>query len=316
MPDSNVWRYLVEADAIETVRLEARRRQVDLVACPAVVFEAMRGGDAELRDSLVKAMTLGSWLRLMPEASKEANDVRHEIERLHPERVNPQPDRLLWQKLKADWQGGWWLRARKDTRNEAKRIKELGGDSLDRARAEAGNLRQQAQDLKMTLNNITFDLKLGLAKPTRGWNGNQFDAWRAGGLNRWGAALASADSTDKQWLSPWVLPDLILRSREDWVSMWTREVEVERLPLEWLRWAFEHIQATRKTTDGTPVDNQIATYLPECDVFLSADRVLIECVERVRPHSPVPLGTGVRVPGGYEAVDATLAAIAQFGQRR
>ena len=66
--------------------------------------------------------------------------------------------KTLWQKLKADWQGGWWLRARKDTRNEAKRIKELGGDSLDRARAEAGNLRQQAQDLKMTLNNITFDV--------------------------------------------------------------------------------------------------------------------------------------------------------------
>jgi hypothetical protein len=315
MPDSNVWRYLVEFDAIETVRLEARRRQVDIVACPAVVFEAMRGTDANLRDRLVKAMTLGSWLRLMPEAFTEADEVRKEIERLHPEWLDPKPDRVTWQKQKADWQSGWWLRARNDTRNEAKRINLLGADILDRARSEAGELRKQAQNHKLDFGNITFDLMLKLAEPTEGWSGEPFDAWRMGGLNRWQAALGSVGSTDWQWLSPWVLPESIFQNKHDWVAMWTSEVEVQRLPREWLRWAFEYVQATRSTTPGTPVDNQISVYLPECDVFLSADKAFIDCVEKVRPHSPVPLGIGVRVPGGPGAIAAVMDAIARSEQR-
>ena len=313
MPDNNIWRYIVESDATELVRLEARRQSVDIVACPAIVFEAMRGRNEELRDRLVETMTRGSWLRLMPEAYKEAEQVRQEVSRLHPEWLNSRPERSLWYQLKADWESGWWRRARNDTRNEAKRIIELDGNQITQARAESIGLRQHALELGTKFEKLSMEVKINFIQPIAGWDGEPFDAWRLGGLRRWFNALSHPDSTDGQWLSPWVASDSIQRRDDRWISMWTREVEANRLPLEWLRWAFEHVQATRAGNDGTPVDNQIATYLPECDIFITADKVFADCVEKVRPHAPIPLGRGVRVPGGHEAVEALIETISDIG---
>jgi glycosyltransferase involved in cell wall biosynthesis len=72
LPDTNIWRYLVDADVIEAIRMAARSADVDIVACPAVVYECLRMFDVDLRRRLAKALTRGAWLRPMPEAFVEA----------------------------------------------------------------------------------------------------------------------------------------------------------------------------------------------------------------------------------------------------
>jgi hypothetical protein len=312
MPDSNVWRAIVDANAVEDLRSTARQFGVQIVACPAVVFEAMRGGDPRLRKELVKAMTRGSWLRLMPEAYKEAAEVRNEIARLHPDWINPKPNLSAWQRNKADWESAWWRRVRQDTRAEAARIHTLGADRLEQARVEARILRSQASDEKRTFDNLSLDLQVSLEVGTEGWDGLPFDAWRYGGLNRWLSAIANPDSTDGQWLGPWLNAKTIWENLPDWVSMWTVEVDKSGLPSEWLRWAFEYVQATRKTSDGTPVDNQIATYLPECDLFVSADKVFVQCVEKIRALSPVKLARALQIPAGEEGVASFLNTVREL----
>jgi len=53
--DTNIWRYLVDADAVEDVRKAAKAAEVDIVACPAVLYECLRLPKPKLRDELAKA---------------------------------------------------------------------------------------------------------------------------------------------------------------------------------------------------------------------------------------------------------------------
>jgi hypothetical protein len=50
------------------------------------------------------------------------------------------------------------------------------------------------------------------------------------------------------------------------------ETDVSRLPRSWLRWAVRTSQATRNTSSGTAVDNQISSYLVDADIFVTADK--------------------------------------------
>ena len=52
IPDTNIWRYLVDAGAVELLRRSAQATGVEVVACPAVVYECLRVRDAALRGSL------------------------------------------------------------------------------------------------------------------------------------------------------------------------------------------------------------------------------------------------------------------------
>jgi hypothetical protein len=61
-----------------------------------------------------------------------------------------------------------------------------------------------------------------------------------------------------------------------WLRFWFYETDVRALPRFWLRWAFEYIQRYKTVIDGTPCDTQLATYLPEADVFISADKAFIQ----------------------------------------
>jgi hypothetical protein len=68
-------------------------------------------------------------------------------------------------------------------------------------------------------------------------------------------------------------------------------------------------QATRTTSRGAPGDNQLATYLVDVDLFVSNDKVFVDLVDAMRPHSPVQLAEARRSPSGSEAVTFMLAVL-------
>lgn len=94
------------------------------------------------------------------------------------------------------------------------------------------------------------------------------------------------------------------------MTFWTREVLAEHLPREWIRWAMTEVQALKAVSPGTPGDNQIATYLTDFDILVTADSGFATCVEILRPHAPRPLAATVVVDGGGAAVDDLLRIIA------
>jgi hypothetical protein len=308
LPDSNIWVYLVDADAVESFRKEARRLGVVVAACPAVAFEFLRAPLGPVaKKKRINALTLGAWRRLMPEAFKEAEEARRAIARLHPDWLNPSPDRNLWFKVKADWEQTWWTRTRKNPGAEAALITAMEGDSIDQAGTEAVELRERAKEGRLAFDSINFDVLAVPASKPYWWDGQPFEPWRVQFASILLKGLERGDGAYADWLTPWLKSDFV--EDVDWYRLWIREVTKEEMPLAWLRWAFQWVQATRTTTHGTPVDNQIATYLPECDVFVTSDKAFAACVEKVRPHSPARLGRGLCVPANDAAVDAVMDAL-------
>lgn len=308
LPDSNIWVYLVDAGAVEQFRKEAKRLGVVVAACPAVVFEFLRAPLGSVaKKKRIDAVTLGSWRRLMPEAFKEAEEARRAIARLRPDWLTPTPNRNWWFKLKADWEHGWWARARKNPAAEAALIAAAEGDRLALAGKEATVRRENARDGNVRFESIRFDMMAVPSDKPYWWDGRPFEPWRVQFASILLHAVEQGDGAYADWLTPWLKPDFI--EDVDWFRLWVRDVSKDEMPLAWLRWAFEWVQATRTTTHGTPVDNQIATYLPECDVFVTSDKAFAACVEKVRPHSPARLGRGLCVPAHDAAVDAAMDAL-------
>ena len=305
MPDSNVWAYLVDHGGIEIMYRESKRLGIAVAACPAVGYEFLRAGHAGVKRARMQALCRSTWLRLMPDVFKEAEEARLAISHRRPEWMDPTPQLGRWRALAADWKSGWWYRVRTDTQNEAIKLWRVEGDRLDQAREQATFGRDEARQAAITFDNVVFDVSaVPVGWVPRWWDGEPFDAWRIQEAQVLKDALERPGSGYHDWLSPWINPARI--DEKDWFHLWLREVTEREMPLAWLRWAFAHVQATRTTSNGAPVDNQIATYLPECDVFVTADKIFAECIEKVREASPVAIGRAARVPANAAAVDAVV----------
>ncbi len=85
--DTNVWRELVDADAIERVRVTSRRVGSPILVAPGVVHEMLRTPDRDLRRRQIRAVILQAWTRLMTEVFSECEDVRTVLGKRRPQRM-------------------------------------------------------------------------------------------------------------------------------------------------------------------------------------------------------------------------------------
>lgn len=159
--DTNVWRELIDAGAVEHVRMTAKRVGSPVLVAPAVVYEMLRTGDRALRRRQIRAVTLQSWTRLMTEVFTECEDVRAVVSTRRPEWMLAEPNLAVFHRLRADWAGGrgFWQRARRDPDREAKFVRALSDDRLEMGRREAREQREQMSHLHYD----TF--------PLTGWKG-------------------------------------------------------------------------------------------------------------------------------------------------
>jgi hypothetical protein len=68
----------------------------------------------------------------------------------------------------------------------------------------------------------------------------------------------------------------------------------------------EHLQLFHKVTDGTPADAQLATYLLEADVVVSADKNFLRITDAVRPYAQFSIAKTKLVAGGESGATETL----------
>lgn len=104
------------------------------------------------------------------------------------------------------------------------------------------------------------------------------------------------NSTYTDWLEPYLLLDRVLANAEDFTHFWFDGVEETAMPRIWLRWAVDTAQLMGKVTLSSPRDSQLSAYLPDCDVFVSADKRLVQAIALVAEHSRFQLPRVVTFP--------------------
>jgi hypothetical protein len=299
--DTNVWSYIVDLDALETLNRAARDGYGQILACPAVLYEMLRLEDAPRRHRLIKAICRSRWSRLMPEAFEESADLQQEISRLRPHWIRSSPDLTTFHRLYNDWHGprGVWWRARSDPSEAAAVLRIVEGDHLTHARGEAEDLRTQIAKItsfeNIRLNRLTTTFPL---KP-EGWDGNPVEAWRANTMAYYFDTLINPRTAQswapREWLEPWIDLTAVRRDMPSFARLFLYETDASHLPRSWLRWALKTLQATRKTGPGTPVDNQIGSYLIDADFLVTGDKVFDAIVRRVAGESVAPVARSLLV---------------------
>jgi hypothetical protein len=309
--DSNVWRYLVDAEMVAELRRVSKEWRVEIVMLPAVLYETLRMHRGPVRDRVLDAQTRQIWSRAMPEAYSEAEELRRAIAKLRPHWLAATPDLRRWHELRADWaadgRSGTWSRARKAPDIMSRLI---GDGQIPGARAEARAARDAMAILGLSFAALKVEaFESWFEEPIEGWNGNHFQTWRAEGLNVWLPVIAGQTGGYADWLLPWIQPKQILKDFSSWVRFWTEDVQESELPRQWIRSAMRIAASTRKVSDGAPVDIQISTYLYDCDVFCTSDRVFADCLAKVRSQAPRPVAETWLLPAGPTGVEALLASI-------
>ncbi|MDQ8698170.1 hypothetical protein [Hyphomicrobium sp. LHD-15] len=310
--DTNIWRYLVDDEAITVVQQLCRRRKLTVVVPPATAFEFAATGDREVRLALIRAICSPEWKRLMPEAYTSSLEIVDELARCRPQWMLPKTDKHRLQPLFRDWKAknGFWRRLTEQPDEFADVLKHADLPTLNGARAQAYGRRKDflAQGLTKTAHLDKWEG--AFPAPREGWDGDKIEAWRPESMAAITYALSLAHGPYWDWIRCFVDLDRVDVHGPDWLRFWLYDCERDRLPLQWLWWAVSFLQAFRKTTDGNPADTQLAQYLPECDVFVTADKGFGWVVDECRKYDVCALPDVWIIPGGGNGVTQMLARFA------
>ena len=301
--DSNVWRALVDSRRVDDLHKSAKRSHVEVVAIPAVLYEAVRMQPSSKRDRIVRAICRQAWRRSMPEAFLEAEDVRAAIEQHHPDWLDPAPNLRLWYLLRSDWEHGTWHRARADPTAFATTLGPEDRTRLEVARAEARRVANHVRESKLTLERFEPEVFSAFVSDASG----QFEAWRASAMNYWSDVLTGSTAhPSSQWLLPWLKTGIDWRA---WEAFWLHEVRPSEVPREWMRTNIYLAAATRRQSRGSPADWQIATYLFDFGEFVTADKTFVAVLQTLEPYAPKPFATPILLEGGADAAEQLLALL-------
>jgi hypothetical protein len=312
--DTNVWRYIVENDELESLYRAAKHSQGVILACPAVLYEMLRTGDTVLRKQLVRAICRARWQRMMPDAYEESMELFAEISRLRSHWLLPTPDERRFNDLRNDWasRSGVWRRSQADPSRVARTLRLIEGDFMSRARDDAYQRRDDFREV-LTFEMVTLD-RWTTTFPLEpdGWDGEPVETWRAATLAYYVEAWFSTtpqSTTAQEWLEPRVDLAAVLRELPSFARLLLYETEADRLPRNWLRWAFSTLQATLRASPGTPADTQIGSYLKDADCFVTADKTFVAIVRRIRDEGNVVIAEPIRVTPS-DSLDALLSLLA------
>ncbi len=299
--DTNVWRYLSDAGAYTQLLTASHRARIPVVVAPAVVYETLAIGDPVLRERILILLSRSRWQRLMPEAYNECEEIRAEINRLHPEWLLVNPDLWWWNKNRRDWKRkkrGFWERIDGSPGNMAKLTK---FPLIDEARAQSINRRKiiQSVNKKDWLDEPFVDVGSLLG----GSKDKKIPLWRVEAATVTAQHLRR-EGAYKDWLAPWL--DARLISQKAWNEFWFYEVEQQATPRQWIRSRVEWLQGFRKISPGSPGDSQLSSYLFEANYIATSDTRFADVIDECAESAPVKIASTVRLPGGMPAVERLI----------
>lgn len=303
--DSNVWRYVVDANKEKILTEYATSKKVLVQIAPATVNETLRLSQLSLMEKIVRLQTKPCFDRLWAEALLNSIELYGEIRRTHPEWLRSDPDIKTFKKWLQFWDKKWWMRVRKSPAKEAQLLRYWEDNLVEKVRDQSRSLRAHMRKNGPSHNNLPLNKwKATVPKPLPGWDKSiSVDAWRIKSL----LSITNTMLASQNGMYP-ILETVIdfskgLLSSNEWAFFWLYEADEKRLSRLWLEWAHEFSASFRKTTPGTPGDTQLFNYLPDTDILVTADKGLLALLEEIRPYSPISLPAGFLLKGGEEGTE-------------
>jgi hypothetical protein len=308
--DTNIWRYLVDSGLQNKLFQVSSKSNLKICVAPAIVVETLRMTDTATKRKIVELQTRECWVRLMPEAYLECEDVKREMIRTHPEWQLKSKNINLFRKLRYDWvraKGGFWEKVRLNPEKVAQQFMFQDALSLE-------EVRKQLRDVRKTVSESSQ--KVLNTKSLQDWKGSwrnpltgeviQADAWRVYAEAIWGNML-SRESVFKEWLGCEIdLQFLLSYGALDFVKFWESDVYAHNVPREWIRAVIYGMQSERKVTDGNPTDSAISMHAVDVDLIFSADKNFISMLNWLKVEAPFQTAHGILVAGGNAGVDELL----------
>ncbi|OXM43863.1 hypothetical protein [Amycolatopsis alba] len=299
MLDTNLWSSIGDEEATAEFNAEMAARGVAVVTPPSILIEVARLPVAAARQRIITALTTGHRVRLRTEAALEAAEIIAEAKRLRPHWLRRMPDTGRTASLDTYWTKKLWREAAEDST----RIHEYQVETYHRPTdyLVAKQKEQRKAILETDFNVRPLTAIMVKSEPDTpeeyldGWSGEPVEAWR---IESWHvyrynlftvggrAALTREDTTRADWVGAYLDLRIMRSDTADFGRFWTQDVEVTRMPRNWLRWAVRFVQSTQKIGPGNPADEQHSAYLPDCDVFVSADARYITALRQVRADAP------------------------------
>lgn len=320
--DTNVWSEIGRRDSRQTLERLAVGRRWQILTPPAVLLEVLRTSDDTALQSILEVLSSKHWIRLRTEADQESQEFIGEARRLRPAWVRTIPLPGAVAHYRTYWQKTAWRQAREkplQSRDAAYSIQ----TPADTAAFEEQKFNR---DRRLADNSDLSDLRSILVEPAdwsdssllHGWQkGRKVEWWRVQAHDIFWRELRRAplvrrrgrNSTYTDWLEPFLLLDRVLANPVDFTQFWFDGVDEVSMPRIWLRWAVQTAQLMGKVTPSSPRDNQLSTYLPDCDVFVSADKRLIRAIALVAVNSRSQLPDLMTFP----SLNDTGSAVATLG---
>jgi hypothetical protein len=310
--DTNVWRYVFDSGRGPSLYSESKRSGFQVTICPAVVLETLRIGDNSLRKKLIEFQTRRCWMRLMPDAFLECEEIKAEIRNKHPEWVLKTPNDNVYRKLKRSWTksgSSWWEQVRNNLDSTAGKLRSRDDPILNVVRQQHREWRNSGIEGKKSIAGNW----LPSVKGSIDVSGEtiETDGWRVYASTIW-ANMLHGHVTAREWFGCHIDIDrMIYANFDNFTNFWLHEVAAEDVPRAWLRAAIFAMQGDRKVTDGNPLDQTIGVHLVDVDLVVSADRNFVSMIKRCHDEAPFKTADAFLISGGEIGIDELFELFAE-----
>ncbi|MEW6223618.1 MAG: hypothetical protein AB1627_03220 [Chloroflexota bacterium] len=307
--DTNVWAFLTDRDEAQSFARWCRSRGITVVVPPATLLEISRTKDPIRRARILAAATTPPRIHPRTEAAEESAEFIEEIRRLRPSWIREKPihvadfeslDRLWTRRVPR------FAKYKPDVLGEMTRTMESGRLEyeqqavVDSQRSRQDALRAQGREVNLGNLHDTWVSPADGSDPAY-WTplplSGRIEEWRfQNAVVFWSTLQQPAtygrtlgrDTTRADWIEPFVDLGALRRDHADFNRLWFEEIAPERVLRNWLRWALQLAQVRFRLGRGNATDEQQAAYLPDCDVYATADHrfhLALEAVCRQAPRS-------------------------------
>jgi hypothetical protein len=321
--DTNLWSYVAKSDAVGRFDSAAAESGITIVTPPSVLLEVLGTRNRTHREAIIRALCNKPRYRPPSEAESMSNELVSEIRRLHPQWLRSMPDTARVATLHGFWTKRIWRLAQQGFLGD----RQFGPPSEQEQRrlitgnqkTNASNAKKESVDLRNFAGLKAFPTQ-GDASGGKGWRDDRpIDLWRAeNALLYWyqlitvpsRAIMSGEDTTFADWVGAYVNLNLVRRKQDEFYAMWFYEIEPAAVLRNWVGWAVTWAQMQRRIEISGATDAQHASYLCDCDVFLTADKRFAHALQLVAEQAPAPVASTRLVvdPGAGNIVERIFDA--------